>query len=307
MKLSAHLSLFIKDSLKSRLNNHRKSIAPVFAAAASIPKIIHQTYPTQQLPPELQRNVDQIKATNPGWEYRFYDDGDIEEFIRSNYGDTIYRYYKWINPNYGAARADLFRYLLLYKVGGIYLDIKSAAGNKLDDVIRPDDVYLLSQWKNRMGEAEQGRGLDADLQHVPGGDFQQWHIVAAPGHPFLRAVLDNVLNNIDVYNPGLHGTGKKAVLRLTGPIAYTLAIYPLLHKHKHRFADYDKELGFKYSIFYTANSKLEHRKLFKTHYSGLTEPLTALSPTGKLAAQCLRFCKRVYLAVAGKQWKSQEV
>jgi inositol phosphorylceramide mannosyltransferase catalytic subunit len=309
MELGSHLSRFIKGYLKSRLNNHPKSVAPTFAEAASVPKIIHQTYPTKQLPPELQNNIDQIKANNPDWEHHLYDDADIEQFIRNQYGDSIFRYYQWINPNYGAARADLFRYLLLYKTGGVYLDIKSTATKKLNEIIRPNDVYLLSQWKNRMGEAEQGRGLDVDLQHVPGGDFQQWHIVAASGHPFLKAVLDNVLNNINVYNPGLHGTGKKAVLRLTGPIAYTLAIYPLLHKHKHkhRFVDYDKELGFRYSIFYTGNSKLEHRKFFKPHYSDLTEPLTELSAAGKLAAQCLHCCKLMYLSVAKKSGKSQKI
>ena len=48
-------------------------------------------------------------------------------YIRREYGESILSCYLRIDPVYGAARADLFRYLLLYRTGGVYLDIKSAA------------------------------------------------------------------------------------------------------------------------------------------------------------------------------------
>lgn len=76
---------------------------------------------------------------NPGWEHRLYDDADIEAFIRESYGDEILAYYHRIDRRYGAARADLFRYLLLYRLGGVYLDIKSTTVRPLDEVLRPDE------------------------------------------------------------------------------------------------------------------------------------------------------------------------
>ena len=37
-----------------------------------------------------------------------------------------------------------FRYLLMYEIGGVYLDIKSTANKKLDDVLEENDAFILS-------------------------------------------------------------------------------------------------------------------------------------------------------------------
>ena len=47
-----------------------------------IPRIIHQTYPTKNLPDSILQNIEFLQRNNPGWEYRFYDDVDIEQFIK---------------------------------------------------------------------------------------------------------------------------------------------------------------------------------------------------------------------------------
>jgi inositol phosphorylceramide mannosyltransferase catalytic subunit len=249
---------------------------PLVAAGTSIPKIIHQVYISRALPPVLQANVDRIRALNPGWEYRFYDDGEMVDFIASAYGERALAYYNRINRKYGASRADFFRYLLLYKVGGIYLDIKSSLEKPLDHVLRPDDMYLLSRWRNVAGGGFEGWGLHDQLKSIGGEEFQQWHIIAAPGHPFLRAVIERVMRNIDVYNPVFHGTGKQGVLRVTGPIAYTQSIVPLLDRHRHRLVDSQDDLGLVYSIF-GADNKRAHKSVFTFHYTALNEPVTSLT------------------------------
>ena len=145
----------IKTLLIPPLNRPAKrSRMPEFAQGSTIPRIIHQTFYERTLSPELQANVDRLRALNPGWEYRFYDDADIAAFIRENYPPLIWAYYQRIDSRYGAARADLFRYLLMYKVGGVYLDIKSTAMRPLDTVLCPDDRFILSKWHLPDGEYE---------------------------------------------------------------------------------------------------------------------------------------------------------
>lgn len=56
-------------------------------------------------------------------------------------------------------------------------------------------------------------------------------MIAAPGHPFLRAVIERVVSNVDNYSPWRFGVGSIGVLRVTGPVAYTLAIAPLQDRH----------------------------------------------------------------------------
>jgi len=264
--------MFIKERIFPRLNrtSHRNILSEV-QPGLNIPRIIHQTFYDKVLPPELEHNVKQIREMNPNWDYRFYDDSDIVEFISVNYSPKILEYFFRIDQSYGAARADLFRYLLMFKVGGFYLDIKSNTTKPLDSVLHDADQFLLSIWNSQNGEY-QGWGKHYELREFGGDEFQQWFIACSPGHPFLRSVIENVLQNIDMYIPILHGTGKNGVLRVTGPIAYSLAIHKTLSNHSYRIVDSDNDLGLKYSIF-IGNS---HMAQFKSHYSLQTLPIVKI-------------------------------
>jgi inositol phosphorylceramide mannosyltransferase catalytic subunit len=244
---------------------------PAVPLGAGIPRIIHQTFRSHDLPEELRANVAAIEAMNPGWEHRLYDDAEIEAFIRESYGNEILGYYHRIDPRYGAARADLFRYLLLYRVGGVYLDIKSTTVRPLDETLRPDDLYLLSHWRNHAGGPRAGWGMHAELAATGRGEYQQWHVICAAGHPFLKAVIERVLRNIDAYRPWREKLGQHATVRVTGPIAYTLAILPIRHLHPHRLVQDESEIGLEYSIF----PGFGHTRLFASHYVYVVRPIIA--------------------------------
>jgi len=155
---------FVKTILPT-LNSSRRPITIIAAKAGNrIPKIIHQTSHSQSLPTLIQKNILKLKAMNPGWEYRFYDDDAVRHFISENYGAYILDFYNNINPKYGAARADLFRYLLMYQVGGVYIDIKASMQKPLDDVLMPNDSYLISNWQNKKGQCHEGVGIHRECR-----------------------------------------------------------------------------------------------------------------------------------------------
>ena len=261
----------------------------------AIPRIIHQTFYERELPPQLAANVAHLKQVNPQWEYRFYDDADIVRFIAENYNAAVVERFGLIDPKYGAARADVFRYLLMYKVGGVYLDIKSLAALPLDDVLRSADRFVLSGWNNDM----QSWGSHYELRDIPTGEFQQWHIVCAPGHPYLKAVLENVMANIDKYLPSLHGIGKNGVLRVTGPIAYTRAIHAVMNKYPHRLADSHLELGFEYNVYRNQS----HETAFKSHYSLQTAPLVRMTFVKRLKSGAFAVVQFIYDLITGRRRK----
>jgi hypothetical protein len=284
------LTMSIKKKIFPPLNvTPSSAVLPQFPELTGIPRIIHQTFYSTQLPEELQKNVEQIKALNPGWEYRFYDDAAVVDFIIKNYPPIILRYFERIDSRYGAARADLFRYLLMYKVGGVYLDIKSTVTRPLDAVLLPEDSFLLSQWNNELSDYDV-YGKHYELRDFGGREFQQWYIASAPGHPFMRAVIANVLGNIDTYIPGYHGTGKPGVLRVTGPIAYSLAIHKLLDGAPHRMVDSQHDLGLEYSVI-KDNS---HKTTFKSHYSFQTHSLIRLGFPKKHTTHLYSLAQRVH-------------
>jgi len=286
----------LKSLLIPALNNPpKRQLLDALPVGQTIPRIIHQTFYDRNLPERLQANVNRLRELNPGWEYRFYDDADIESFIKSNYPPVVWEYYQRIDPVYGAARADIFRYLLLYKLGGVYLDIKSSANRPLDSVLKPDDRFILSKWRDVNGEFEHF-GVVYDLRHLDGGEYQQWHIICSPGHPFLKEVLETVFENIDTYDPYLHQTGKRGVLRVTGPVPYTMAISRLMDAHPHRVVDGRNDMGLEYTVY----GEQVHVGVFKGHYSLQTASIVRLTPAKKRMSRmygamqtCFDYLKRL--------------
>ncbi len=231
------------DKLFEKLPDHTliKRESDVDLIKSKIPRIIHQTYKTKDLPVEIQNVVNKLKEMNPTFEYRFYDDQDIIEFIKSNYDEETLKLYNLISPKYGSAKSDFFRYLLMYKIGGVYLDIKSCTTQPLEEVLLPTDEYLLTHWG----------GLDwVDELKYRFGEFQNWYIICKPKHPFLKRVIEIVKDNIRNY---IGGSDKYSVLRITGPIAYSKGILELLTQHKTNKYDSpvrefltENEIGLKY-------------------------------------------------------------
>ena len=87
-----------------------------------IPLNIFQTWYTKNLPPQMNNAVNTIKVNNPAFTHYLYDDNDCRNFIKDNFSSKILNAYDQLVP--GAYKADLWRYCILYKMGGIYLDIK---------------------------------------------------------------------------------------------------------------------------------------------------------------------------------------
>ena len=92
-----------------------------------IPLNIFQTWHTKHLPPGMKQSTEYIKRMNPRFKYHLFDDNDCHDFIRDNFDVSVLNAFNKLIP--GAYKADLWRYCVLYKLGGIYLDIKYIPAN----------------------------------------------------------------------------------------------------------------------------------------------------------------------------------
>ena len=162
-----------------------------------IPKTIHQTFKTRRLPLLVRLNSFKTKLLNREFAYCFHTDEDIVEFLRAEYGQDIVRLY--LRINIGAAKEDFFRYALLYKKGGVYIDVDSGCTRSLQGLILPDDQAIIAKERN------------PDL-------YVQWALFYRAGHPFLERTIDNVLGNLSA-NRFPHD-----VHAMTGPGVYTRSI-----------------------------------------------------------------------------------
>ena len=71
-------------------------------------------------------------SLNKEWEWKFYDDDNIQTWMRQHFSGHVCEMYNSIQV--GAAKADLWRYCVLYIHGGVYLDIKTVLIQNIDTV-----------------------------------------------------------------------------------------------------------------------------------------------------------------------------
>jgi inositol phosphorylceramide mannosyltransferase catalytic subunit len=211
----------------------------------AIPKTIFQTFKTSELPLITQWHIRKMRKRNPVYDYQFYDDLRIDDFIRDEYGLDIFELYKKINI--GAAKADFFRYAILYKKGGIYLDIDSLLLKKLDDFILPTDSAIISFEDNK----EKKESI-----------YIQWALAFEAGHPFLKKTIELVIDNLK------NNSFPNDVHKMTGPTAFTTAIGECIKEtpavpYRLMGFDYNQNFKFHYSMskfFFYGLSRKNHWK-----------------------------------------------
>lgn len=74
----------------------------------------------------------------------------------------------------------------------------------------------------------------------------------------------------------IHDTGDWSVINLTGPIAYSLAIEPIINLYPHRLERDNSKFNFIYSVFESKGIGLGHHKILKKHYTQSSESLVLL-------------------------------
>jgi inositol phosphorylceramide mannosyltransferase catalytic subunit len=177
-----------------------------------------------------------MKRMNPDYEYRFYDDDAIEKFIADEFNQEVLKQYQKITI--GAAKADFFRYAILLKKGGVYLDIDSRVTGRLSEWINNDDKAIISKERNP-------------------GLYVQWALVYEKGHPFLRKVLDAVIENIKA------NKYPNNVLEMTGPNLYSRILEECFQEYspdQYQIfgVDYKGKIKFKYWLSGLSFRKKEH-------------------------------------------------
>jgi len=77
-------------------------------------------FPLGECPPNLGKNILAWKEYNPAYEFEYFNDEDMNEWMRNNVDSQTHNLFNKLNS--GAGRADLFRVCCLYHKGGIWVD-----------------------------------------------------------------------------------------------------------------------------------------------------------------------------------------
>ena len=160
-----------------------------------IPLNIFQTWNSKQLSKDMKQSVDTIKNNNPEFKHYLFDDNDCREFIKNTYLKDVLTAYDKLIP--GAYKADLWRYCILYKYGGIYIDIKY----KMNDNVKLIDFVDSEHWVS-----------DGDYKGIYNG-----FLVCLPGNIILQRAICEIISHTKIGYYGkndLEPTGPKLLYRL---------------------------------------------------------------------------------------------
>jgi mannosyltransferase OCH1-like enzyme len=210
----------------------RKIEAPILSKRSiepkdyhAVPLIIYQTWATKDLPPKMAQCVNKLKSDNPEFDHYLYDDADCREFIKSEFEPDVLEAYDQLVP--GAYKADLWRYCVLYKTGGIYLDIKFRCepGFSLLELTDDNESFVLDRpypdnsfpLKAELALLNSPTFYDTLIENT---DYNTWKnrqigiynavMATIPNNPVIydciKQVVRNVKNKYYGYNP-LYPTG----------------------------------------------------------------------------------------------------
>ena len=175
-----------------------------FGHAQLIPKVIYQTNEHAYITQGMAKSVESILTANPDYEYRYFDNVSARNFIAENFRSepSILKAYDIVIP--GAYKADIFRYCLLYKLGGVYIDMGFVAKAPLRELIGPTDVFISPE------------------DNGTGGMYNAF-ICCVPNHPVIWEAIVQSVNNI------LNRRYGENPLAVTGPYTFAKAFRNVTH------------------------------------------------------------------------------
>jgi inositol phosphorylceramide mannosyltransferase catalytic subunit len=194
-----------------------------------IPKCIIQTGKSLDLPLLSKAAVANVRLLNPDFEYMFFDDMQVEEFIDMQIPEYQQAFHSY---RISIQKYDFFRYLAIYRFGGFYFDMDVFLASGLSDLLGLGCVFPFEQLTINMFLRRQ-YGMDWEIGNYAFG--------ASAGHPFIHAIIKNCIKAQKDPNWGKEMMrsiprpfrDRSYVLNTTGPglVSRTLAEYPDVSKH----------------------------------------------------------------------------
>lgn len=165
----------------------------------AIPKIIMQTWKTDDLPDKWKPTQTSIKKYMSGWDYILMTDDMNRFFIQQHFPDFLDYFDAFPYP---IQRADAIRYAWLYIMGGLYFDCDFEILSPLDDLFEEDyDLFLITSSNN--------------LNVITNG-----FIAAKPRNPIFLGMIEEMKSP-----PGFAWIEQHLlVMNTTGPLAFNRVV-----------------------------------------------------------------------------------
>ncbi|KAK9235407.1 nucleotide-diphospho-sugar transferase [Lipomyces kononenkoae] len=234
-------------SNSNSVNHHRQAAAlpahevlsgPLAKNFGVVPKLIHQSWSSTELPAKFEVWSRSCREQNPDWQWVLWTDEDNLNLVK--------KYFPWFLEYYERLpgvihRADLVRNMYMYVYGGMYADLDVECLRPANELFNEYNVSTVPYSSTYDGSSHSssnpqnerkawfGRmGTDQKFAHsIPNA----W-MAATPGHPFFLLSLEGVVDKMREGDPK-----KIKTEALTGPVV----LRERINLYQDKFAD-SKEL-----------------------------------------------------------------
>tara|TARA_Y100000996_G_scaffold415277_1_gene409116 strand:- start:4143 stop:5747 length:1605 start_codon:yes stop_codon:yes gene_type:complete len=97
-----------------------------------IPKIIHQTWKTNDLPNDFKKYSETWIHHHSEWKYKFYNDDDCDAFVAKHFPHLLEQYNGYQKK---IQQIDFFRLLVVFAEGGLYADMDMECYKNIDELL----------------------------------------------------------------------------------------------------------------------------------------------------------------------------
>lgn len=204
-----------------------------FENDGKIPKIIFRTsnYKLHDLPSYIIELYNQELQLNEGYTLFYFDDEDCQQSIIDSHDNRLIYAYNNLIPT--AFKADLWRYYMLYKYGGIYVDFSHNVLKSYDEIIiDKQEVFVKDKCENGIYNA-----LMCSINN----------------NEVFNEAIKVVCKNVEdkVY--------KESILEITGPVLLYNAYFGINKKEfdYEYFHSYDEKYNFNNPLSYILDKNQE--------------------------------------------------
>ena len=145
---------------------------------SDVPLVIYQSWHSNKVPVKMHETIHDLIRMNPEFDYYLYSDEASLKFIKDNFDADVEGAFNTLKP--GAYKSDLWRYCILYKLGGVYLDIKYYSVVPLINIIRNNPMIYV---RDLVGSCPKGNGI------------YNAFMVSPPNNNIFRQSIATIVNN----------------------------------------------------------------------------------------------------------------
>jgi hypothetical protein len=196
-----------------------------------LPRLVHFTVKDKdKLKPHQVVTMASWAFFNPGHSLMLFDDDDVREFMTSYYPELLPTFDGLGSP---VERTDMWRYLVLCRMGGVYADSDVVAARPVADWVQ--DAGLLVGIENVFKTAEEAKRRDYTRQV----QMVQWAIASRKGHPVVCRMGQYVAQHVKEEAAGefLDPDRDHAILERTGPGIWSSSVHDYIAEYGVRVED----------------------------------------------------------------------